>query len=76
MKKIVIVLAFAAAAVSVAAQTQPEVSSKRFADAVNHWNKEHGKQTYERYTPDQFRGIADNIVASRTPTAAGPRTST
>ena len=73
MKKIVIVLAFAAAAVSVAAQTQPEVSSKRFADAVNHWNKEHGKQTYERYTPDQFRGIADNIVAYQNADGGWPK---
>lgn len=73
MKKIVIVLAFAAAAVSAAAQTQPEVSSKRFADAVNHWNKEHGKQTYERYTPDQFRGIADNIVAYQNADGGWPK---
>ena len=73
MKKIVIVLAFAAAAVSTAAQTQPEVSSKRFADAVSHWNKEHGKQTYERYTPDQFRGIADNIVAYQNADGGWPK---
>lgn len=73
MKKIVIVLVFAVAAVSAAAQTQPEVSSKRFADAVNHWNKEHGKQTYERYTPDQFRGIADNIVAYQNADGGWPK---
>ena len=60
MKKTFIVLAVSFMAVSAVAQ-QP-VSADRFADAVNHWNKEHGAQSYERYKPDQFREIADNIV--------------
>lgn len=51
MKKGIIALTVSFLAVSAAAQ-QP-VSADRFADAVNHWNKEHGAQTYERYKPDR-----------------------
>ena len=73
MKKTIITLAFGVVALSAAAQTQPEVSSKRFADAVNHWNKEHYGQSYERYKPDQFREIADNIVAYQNADGGWPK---
>ena len=73
MKKTIMALTLCIAAFSAAAQSQPQVSSKRFADAVNHWNKEHGKQTYERYKPDQFREIADNIVAYQNADGGWPK---
>ena len=75
MKKTIIVLALAVLTLPAAAQQpqQPEVSSKRFADAVNHWNKEHGKQTYARYEPGQFREIADNIVAYQNADGGWPK---
>ena len=71
MKKTFIVLAVSFMAVSAVAQ-QP-VSADRFADAVNHWNKEHGAQSYERYKPDQFREIADNIVAYQNADGGWPK---
>ena len=71
MKKTFIVLAVSFMAVSAVAQ-QP-VSADRFADALNHWNKEHGAQTYERYKPDQFREIADNIVAYQNADGGWPK---
>lgn len=73
MKKTIMALILGIAAFSAAAQSQPQVSSKRFADAVNHWNKEHGKQTCERYKPDQFREIADNIVAYQNADGGWPK---
>ena len=71
MKKGIIALTVSFLAVSAAAQ-QP-VSADRFADAVNHWNKEHGAQTYERYKPDRFREIADNIVAYQNADGGWPK---
>ena len=71
MKKGIIALTVSFLAVSTAAQ-QP-VSADRFADAVNHWNKEHGAQTYERYKPDRFREIADNIVAYQNADGGWPK---
>lgn len=40
---------------------------------MNHWNKEHGAQTYERYKPDRFREIADNIVAYQNADGGWPK---
>lgn len=71
MKKGIIALTVSFLAVSAAAQ-QP-VSADRFADAVNHWNEEHGAQTYERYKPDRFREIADNIVAYQNADGGWPK---
>ena len=71
MKKGIIALTVSFLAVSAAAQ-QP-VSADRFADAVNHWNKAHGAQTYERYKPDRFREIADNIVAYQNADGGWPK---
>lgn len=71
MKKTFIVMALSLLAASAAAQQS--VSADRFADAVNHWNKDHGKQTYQRYKPDQFREIADNIVAYQNADGGWPK---
>ena len=71
MKKGIIALTVSFLAVSAAAQ-QP-VSADRFADAVNHWNKEHGAQTYERYKPDRLREIADNIAAYQNADGGWPK---
>lgn len=71
MKKTFILFALSLLAVSAAAQQS--VSADRFADAVNHWNKEHGKQVYQRYKSDQFRQIADNIVAYQNADGGWPK---
>ena len=71
MKKTIIALAVSLVALSAGAQ-QP-VPTGRFADAVNHWNKEHGAQAYERYKPDQFREIAGNIVAYQNADGGWPK---
>lgn len=52
------------------AQTFPTTAG--FADCVHHWMMEHGDK-YERYKPDQFREIANNIVAYQNPDGGWPK---
>ncbi len=41
------------------------ISLDNFTDGINHWNNEHLDKKYpcERYAPEQYKGIADNLVA-------------
>ncbi len=34
-----------------------------FEDSIHHWNMEHKTRNYNRYAPDQYAEIADNLMA-------------
>lgn len=70
MKKMMFLFAALWCALSAVAQ---EISADRFDDAVNHWKKEHESQSYARYRNDQFREIADNIVAYQNEDGGWPK---
>lgn len=70
MKKILILLAASFAAT---AGNSQELPTHRFADAVNHFRMDHDKGSYERYRPDQFREIADNIVSYQNADGGWPK---
>lgn len=44
-----------------------------FADAVGHWSKTHGKSGYARYSSDQYREIAGNVVAYQNEDGGWPK---
>ena len=50
-------------------QEQPVVapSLDGFADGIHHWNLEHKERDYQRLPEDDFRGIADNLLAYQNP---------
>lgn len=70
MKKIPMLLA---ALLATAAASSQEVPAARFADAVNHFRMTHDKGSYERYRADEFRQIADNIVAYQNADGGWPK---
>lgn len=70
MKKTVLYLA---ALLWVWSSAGQEIPSDRFADAVNHWKKAQGGQDYPRYSPEEYRKIADNIVAYQNEDGGWPK---
>ncbi len=49
------------------------ISTARFADAVAHWNKTHDPASYGHYTPEEFRAIADNLIAYQNDDGGWPK---
>lgn len=48
-------------------------SLKRFSDGIHHWNLEHKERNYQRYTPDQYVEIADNLIAYQNEDGGWPK---
>ena len=53
------------------AQTIPSLEG--VADGIHHWNLEHPNRTYARYTPEQYKEIADNFVAYQNEDGGWPK---
>ena len=53
------------------AQTIPSLEG--VADGIHHWNLEHPDRTYARYTPEQYKEIADNFVAYQNEDGGWPK---
>lgn len=73
MKKAVISLLLFGMGLTVFAQEKNIPSLDAFSDGIHHWNLEHKDRTYQRYTPDQFRSIADNFVAYQNEDGGWPK---
>lgn len=73
MKKAVISLLLFGIGLTVFAQEKNIPSLDAFSDGIHHWNLEHKDRTYQRYTPDQFRSIADNFVAYQNEDGGWPK---
>lgn len=69
MKKMLILLTVLMSTVAAEAQT-PSING--FVECARVWVAKHGNN-YERYKPEQFRKIADNIVAYQNPDGGWPR---
>lgn len=53
---------------------QTEVPSLAgFQDGIHHWNLEHKERNYLRYTPEQYREIADNFIAYQNSDGGWPK---
>jgi PelA/Pel-15E family pectate lyase len=61
MRISLLTLSLAFLAVGHAEPTPAPVSLDAFSDGIKHWQDRHGKD-YARYSPDQVREIADNIL--------------
>lgn len=48
-------------------------SIKRFSDGIHHWNLEHKDRNYQRYTPEQYIEIADNLIAYQNEDGGWPK---
>lgn len=48
-------------------------SLEGFNDGIHHWNLEHKERNYQRYTPDEFESIADNLLAYQNPDGGWPK---
>lgn len=44
-----------------------------FNDGIHHWNLEHKERNYQRYTPEQYREIADNFIAYQNEDGGWPK---
>lgn len=44
-----------------------------FHDGIHHWNLEHKERTYQRYVPEQYREIADNLIAYQNEDGGWPK---
>ena len=44
-----------------------------FMDGIHHWNLEHKERNYKRYTPEQYKEIADNFVAYQNEDGGWPK---
>ena len=53
------------------AQTIPSLEG--VADGIHHWNLEHPDRTYARYTPEQYKEIADNFIAYQNKDGGWPK---
>ena len=51
---------------------KPKMSLRIFQDAVNHWRMTH-KEDYPRYAPEQYREIADNLLAYQNADGGWPK---
>lgn len=73
MKKSILVWMLLLGAGRVSAQEEAMVPLDKFADAVSHWNKSHEEAGYGRYSPGQYREIADNFVAYQNEDGGWPK---
>jgi len=73
MKKLFLAGCLLLAAGRVEAQESPIVSLDKFGDAISHWNDSHKKGGCERYSPEQYREIADNFVAYQNEDGGWPK---
>lgn len=73
MKKAVIGLLLLGTGLTVFAQSPKTPPLDAFGDGIHHWNLEHKDRNYQRYTPDQFRSIADNFVAYQNEDGGWPK---
>ena len=48
-------------------------SLEGFMDGIHHWNLEHKERNYKRYTPEQYKEIADNFVAYQNEDGGWPK---
>lgn len=55
------------------AQRKPGMSMQVFADAVNHWRMTHDEGSHARYAPEQYREIADNMIAYQNADGGWPK---
>ena len=69
MRIVILLLALSGTAV-LRAQT---VSTARFADGIAHWNKTHDPASYGHYAPEEFRAIADNLIAYQNDDGGWPK---
>lgn len=44
-----------------------------FSDGIHHWNLTHKNRNYKRYTPNQYREIADNLIAYQNKDGGWPK---
>lgn len=44
-----------------------------FSDGIHHWNLTHKNRIYKRYTPNQYREIADNLIAYQNKDGGWPK---
>ncbi len=49
------------------------VSLDGFLDGIHHWNLEHPQRNYRRYSPKQYREIADNLLAYQNADGGWPK---
>lgn len=68
----VTILLFSTLSLDIAAQ-QTEPSTALFADCINHWYLTRQRGDYERYTPDQYIEIADNLLAYQNEDGGWPK---
>lgn len=52
-------------------QTIP--STEGLQDGIHHWNLEHPERNYQRYTPEQYKEIADNLTAYQNSDGGWPK---
>ena len=53
------------------AQTIPSID--KLSDGIHHWNLGHPERTYARYTPEQYKEIADNFIAYQNKDGGWPK---
>lgn len=58
---------------SYCSQPKKAPSLDRFEDGIHHWNLEHKDRNYERYTPEQYIEIADNLIAYQNEDGGWPK---
>lgn len=72
-KLLLSILCIVSAAAPLRAQRIPGTSMRTFSDAVNHWRMTHSEDSHARYAPEQYREIADNMVAYQNEDGGWPK---
>ena len=68
-----LLLLFAVCLTSVAGAQTSHPSLDGFKDGIHHWNLEHKERNYQRYAPEQYREIADNLLAYQNADGGWPK---
>ena len=66
-------LLFAVCLTSAAGAQTTHPSLDGFMDGIHHWNLEHKERNYQRYSPEQYREIADNLLAYQNADGGWPK---
>lgn len=64
---------FLLGAVTLCGQERTKLDLDSFDDSIHHWNMDNKVRNYSRYTPDQYREIADNFIAYQNPDGGWPK---
>ncbi len=61
------------ATAGIAQEKSQKPSTEKFGDSINHWYMSHKKASYERYSPEEYLAIADNLVAYQNEDGGWPK---